>query len=186
MLCRAFRRVTDCSGTYRKYSTADNLRSALRHFPQPVVLLTGRSHDDKPRGIIVSSFTSLSLDPPRVTFNVKTPSRALSAMQHGFIAHILTYSPEHIQLAKQFSTNNIDDESTLFRGPLWTQNATDAPALKDDASVTKIFCATNQMVQVGDHCIVIGNVLNVIAATSQQPGMVYRNRKFIPVEPNTE
>ena len=147
----------------RSYSTAERLRSALREYPQPVVLLTART--DVLRGIIVSSFTSLSLDPPTVTFNVKTPSRALSAMKARFDAHILTYSKQNIDLARRYSTNEGNEDVNDL--------------VVDD--VTKLYCETRRMIDVGDHCIVIGEVIKVEKG-GKALGMVYRNGQFLPVE----
>lgn len=171
MSCRGF-------GLKRYLSTADSLRSALRNYPQPVALITAvASHENaQPRGIIVSSLTSLSLNPPLVTFNVKVPSRALSAMHESFVAHILTCSDDHISLARQFSKPEACG-CDWHLDQLWeTASSEEAPVLKDTAT-TKLYCTMRQMVNVEDHCIVIGNVDRVHQGTTTD-GLVYRNGEF--------
>ncbi|KAI9235524.1 MAG: flavin reductase like domain-containing protein [Podila humilis] len=63
--------------------TSENLRKVLRKVPFPVVIVSTNSPTDptQRRGITVSSFTSISLQPiPLIAFCVKLPSRASVAL----------------------------------------------------------------------------------------------------------
>ncbi|KAG0335338.1 hypothetical protein BG000_007574 [Podila horticola] len=64
-------------------ATSENLRKVLRKVPFPVVIVSTNSPTDptQRRGITVSSFTSISLQPiPLIAFCVKLPSRASTAL----------------------------------------------------------------------------------------------------------
>ena len=49
-------------------------RDVLGHYPTGVVLVTALDADGEPIGMIVGSFTSVSLDPPLVSFCVQNTS----------------------------------------------------------------------------------------------------------------
>lgn len=160
------------------HDTAESLREAFRIRPQPVAIITACEPDQQPRGITVSSFTSLSMDPPRVTFNVKTPSRALSAMRHGFFANLLTHSPKHVEFARKFAMNESTTEGDWYRNEeFWKTDETGVPVLRD-SETTRIYCTTERLVDVGDHCIVIGRVERIDRAQGRPSTLLYRDHKF--------
>nr|POE48835.1 uncharacterized protein CFP56_38932 [Quercus suber] len=88
---------------------ADRLRSAVRPLTYPLVVITASSSrnfvDDRPRGVAVSSFSTVSLSPPTISFNLKLPSRSWSAMQAtGEVAvHILAGTREGAAVAQAFT-----------------------------------------------------------------------------------
>lgn len=155
----------------RCHATASDLKQAFRQYPQPVVLVTG-TNDHGSRGIIVSSFTSLSLTPPLVTFNVKIPSRALETMQKRFIAHILTHNEDHITIAKNFSQSDIEYDIARYTTPHTYGMTLDG--------CTRFMCQTTKQIEVADHCIIIGQV-NEIQHGRPGYGLVYRNHRFLKV-----
>ena len=66
-----------------------SLRDVMRTFPQGVVVVTAMG-DEGPRGITVSSFTSVSLDPPLVLVCIMNASRAHGAIAKGqFVVNVL-------------------------------------------------------------------------------------------------
>ncbi|GJJ69248.1 hypothetical protein EMPS_01594 [Entomortierella parvispora] len=76
------------------HPTSEKLRKVLRNVPFPVVVVSTASKSDPSlrRGITVSSFTSISLQPiPLVAFCVKLPSRASTVLHDskGFVIQFL-------------------------------------------------------------------------------------------------
>ena len=66
-----------------------SLKDVMRAFPQGVTVVTAEG-DDGPRGITVSSFTSVSLTPPLVLICIMKDSRAHDAIKKGrFIVNVL-------------------------------------------------------------------------------------------------
>ena len=65
------------------------LRDVMRTFPQGVTVVTAEG-DDGPRGITVSSFTSVSLTPPLVLICIYKTARAHDAIRKGsFVVNVL-------------------------------------------------------------------------------------------------
>jgi flavin reductase (DIM6/NTAB) family NADH-FMN oxidoreductase RutF len=60
----------------------------------------------------LSSFTTLSLTPPLITFNIRAPSRTLSAIKQSrcFLIHVLGASKEGSMIADSFTRGNSEKE----------------------------------------------------------------------------
>ncbi|KAI8350297.1 flavin reductase like domain-containing protein [Mortierella sp. GBAus27b] len=89
-------------------ATSEKLRRVLRKVPFPVVVVSTASPNDPSirRGITVSSFTSISLQPiPLVAFCVKLPSRASSVLHESgqFVVQFL--SSDQIAHSVAFSSS---------------------------------------------------------------------------------
>lgn len=121
----------------------EQLRSVMRLLPHSVVVCTamateaggggggggGRPGEDKntkkkmtPRGMTMSSFTSLSLRPtPIVTFNIATPSRTLDAVTRSreFNIHVLSGDVEGARVAEWFRRGNADGLGVFDQGRMW-------------------------------------------------------------------
>jgi len=66
-----------------------SLKDVMRTFPQGVTVVTAEG-DDGPRGITVSSFTSVSLAPPLVLICILKEARAHDAIKKGrFVVNVL-------------------------------------------------------------------------------------------------
>jgi hypothetical protein len=62
------------SATVAGNKLARDTKRVLRRLPSPVVVVTTKGKDGTLRGITCSSFTSVSLDPPIVSFCITRPS----------------------------------------------------------------------------------------------------------------
>lgn len=66
-----------------------SLKDVMRTFPQGVTVVTAEG-EDGPRGITVSSFTSVSVDPPLILVCIMKDSRAHDAIAKGkFVVNVL-------------------------------------------------------------------------------------------------
>jgi flavin reductase (DIM6/NTAB) family NADH-FMN oxidoreductase RutF len=133
-----------------------NFRQALGHFPTGVVLITAMDADERPVGMIVGSFTSVSLDPPLVAF---LPSRSSSTYSRmgvvkRFAVNVLSADQEEV--CRSFSSKQIVDK---WSGLAWHKAPTGAPVIDD--AVAWIDCDVESLTQVGDHDLVIGRVRGV-------------------------
>ena len=82
-----------------------SLRDVMRTFPQGVVVVTAEG-DEGPRGITVSSFTSVSLTPPLVLICVMKEARAHAAIAKGkFTINVL--SDTQGALSDHFASPNL-------------------------------------------------------------------------------
>jgi flavin reductase (DIM6/NTAB) family NADH-FMN oxidoreductase RutF len=130
-------------------------RGALSRFPTGVTVITARAPEtDLPIGLTVSSFNSVSLNPPLVMWAISNKSPNLSAFSVGRTHFIHVLNSAQAELAKHFATPR-DDKFTGV--PVQTSaNASDPPRLADVCVWFK--CTTDQLIQAGDHSVVIASV----------------------------
>ncbi|MGV1989204.1 flavin reductase family protein [Agrobacterium sp. 22-221-1] len=130
------------------------LKAAFGRLPSGVVIVTSVSADNQFTGATVSSFNSLSLDPPLVAFGLTQSSKTLAAIlrfQH-FAVHIV--SEPNRDLALQFASGS----RTKFDGVPCRLSATGVPILSGfDASFE---CILDTAQVAGDHQLLIGRVLS--------------------------
>lgn len=91
------------------------LKDVMRTFPQGVTVVTAEG-DDGPRGITVSSFTSVSVDPPLVLVCIMKEARAHDAIAKGhFVVNVLAEDQgsvsDHFASPKLSSTEQFDGYS---------------------------------------------------------------------------
>jgi flavin reductase (DIM6/NTAB) family NADH-FMN oxidoreductase RutF len=131
-------------------------RETMSTFPSGVVVLTAFGPDSLPRGLTVSAFCAVSLDPPLALACIDKTSNTLPAVQHagGFTANILAAGRE--QLARRMATKLSDK----FDGIAWRrpESAHGGPILEDDSAAYAV-CTLRDTIEAGDHWILIGNVV---------------------------
>src|ERR1700687_5588893 len=113
-------------------------RETMATFPSGVVVLTAFGPDALPRGLTVSAFCAVSLDPPLALACIDKTSNTLPAVQHtgGFTANILATGPD--QLARRMATKVADKfDAIAWRRP---QSPIGGPILDDDIAAYAV-CA---------------------------------------------
>ena len=130
-------------------------REVMASFPSGVVVLTAFGQDWQPRGLTVSAFCAVSLEPPLALACIDKTSNTLSAVQHtgGFTANILAAGRE--QLARRMATKVTDKfDSIGWRRP---QSPIGGPILEDDTAAYAV-CTLRDTIEAGDHWVLIGLV----------------------------
>jgi len=126
------------------------LRRAFGRFPTGIAVITTRDADGEPFGLTINSFTSVSMDPPMVSWNVIRGSRAHTAIcgAQAFVVNILaaTQQPIAQQMASPSSDRFVDIHYDV--------NAEDMPILA--GTVATFECEVHALVTAGDHDIVLG------------------------------
>lgn len=147
-------------------------RSTMSYWPSGVSLVTS-SDSEAAVGLTVSSFTSLSLDPPMVLVCVHNHSHSLKVIvQSGrFAVNILAEGQD--DLSRRFATRLVEDK---FRGVCWHQAATGAPILDD--ALAWLDCEVVNHFDGGDHQIIIGLVLATGAAAKDEWPLIYYRRSY--------
>jgi flavin reductase (DIM6/NTAB) family NADH-FMN oxidoreductase RutF len=146
----------------------------MASFPSGVVVLTAFGEDSLPRGLTVSAFCAVSLEPPLALACIDKTSNTLPALQHagGFTANILASGRE--QLARRMATKLSDK----FDGIAWRrpESGRGGPILEDDA-VAFAVCRLRETLEGGDHWILIGNVIEGDHDASRSP-MIFSRRSY--------
>jgi flavin reductase (DIM6/NTAB) family NADH-FMN oxidoreductase RutF len=122
----------------------------MRTFPQGVVVVTAAG-DEGPRGITVSSFTSVSLVPPTVLVCILRESRAHAAIQRGrFVVNLLAETQGGV--SEHFARPNLTSEEQ-FEGLGAVGNP---PVL--EGCLGYLHCRVVDSWPQGDHTIFVGEV----------------------------
>jgi len=146
----------------------------MSSFPSGVVVLTAFGEDGGPRGLTVSAFCGVSLNPPLALVCIDKTSNTLPAVQHtgGFTANILATGRE--ALARRMATKLSDK----FDGLAWRRPGTalGGPILAADSAAYAV-CALRDTIEGGDHWVLIGQVIEGDRSEGVAP-MIFSRRVY--------
>jgi flavin reductase (DIM6/NTAB) family NADH-FMN oxidoreductase RutF len=142
-------------------------RQVLGHFPTGVTVITSGT-DEGPAGMAVGSFSSLSLDPPQVLFCAGNASTSWPRIRdHGsFAVNILAEDQEDV--SRVFASKGADKFAEIG----WHRSPAGNPLL--DGALAWIECRLGNIVESGDHSIVIGEVNDLKVAHEGRPLVFFR------------
>ncbi|CAO3687498.1 unnamed protein product [Rhizopus stolonifer] len=150
-------------------NVVDRVRGIMRKFPQPVVVVTTSKPGDPTyrRGITVSSFTSVCLNPePLVAFCVRVPSRASQLLHSSGSMVVNMLSHEQVQQSVAFSSPDADQFKDV---PFFDDPETGLPVLM--GTVGAMYCDVYKVVQLGDHEMWIIKVSKVEEGVGSKHGL---------------
>lgn len=165
--------------TMTAVSTTD-FKQALGHFASGVTVVTVHAEDGTPRGLTISAFSSLSLDPPLILVCVAhtSDSHELLATEGArFGVNILAAGQEYV--ARAFATKG---GAAKFDQIAWSENELGVPVI-DQAHAT-LTCRVHQLSGGGDHTIVIGMVEG--STTSANEPLVHHRGRFLDTKPRSD
>jgi flavin reductase (DIM6/NTAB) family NADH-FMN oxidoreductase RutF len=133
--------------------SSEEFRAISGLFPSGVTVVTRRLEDGRPYGMTVSSFTSVSLNPPLILVCVDQDAGFLEHLNPGlpFIVNVLAEEQE--MLARRFSNRR---EENRFSGVDWNPGWEGVPRL--EGTVASFSCSLDTAVEAGDHFVLIGAV----------------------------
>lgn len=129
-------------------------RDVLGHYPTGVVIVTAMV-DGSPVGLVIGSFTSVSLDPPQVAFLPMKQSGSWARIRTAASFCINVLSAEQEQLCRDFARPSEDK----FAGISWHPSPSGAPII--DGVVAWLDCAPAAIYDGADHDIVLGRVTHM-------------------------
>jgi flavin reductase (DIM6/NTAB) family NADH-FMN oxidoreductase RutF len=153
----------------------DQFRTALAQHAAGVVIVTARP-EGVPVGLTATSFSSVSLDPPLVSFYVDQSSTTwpwLRLADH-FAVNVLA-GHQH-DLATRFARRGIDRFAAPTR---WRPGPHETPLLEDVSA--HLICIPHTTVEIGDHTLVVG-LVTAAATTPARPLLYHRGQygRFLP------
>lgn len=136
-------------------------RRVLGHYPTGVCVVTASEAEGTPTGMVVGSFTSVSLDPPLVAFFPAKSSSSWPRIEAvgKFCVNVL--ASDQMALCRQIAAPGPEK----FAGIAHRVSANGSPIL--DNVVAWIDCALEAVHEAGDHYIVLGRV---VALEVDRPG----------------
>lgn len=157
--------------------TADEYRSALRRHPAGVAIITLNSSAG-PVGFTATSFASVSLDPPLVSFNITHTSSSLAAVHatDSVIVHLI--GAHQLGVARRFSRSAEDRFSDQS---LWSTADSGEPLLRD--THTWLRTEVRHLIPAGDSTLVVGEVTQVHCDTPATSPLLYHDGSFAGLGP---
>ncbi|MCK9250482.1 MAG: flavin reductase family protein [Solirubrobacteraceae bacterium] len=141
----------------------ERFRHVLSHVPTSVVVVTGTCGDTD-HGMVIGSFTSISLDPQLVGFYPANTSTSWPPIRDvgRFCVNVLAQGQG--ELAGRFARKGGDKFAGLEfdRAP-----HTGAPIIP--GIVAWIDCVLDREIELGDHSLVVGRVMDLCVSQSEHP-----------------
>jgi flavin reductase (DIM6/NTAB) family NADH-FMN oxidoreductase RutF len=150
----------------------DLFRSLLRRHAAGVVVVTVPG--SPPAGFTATSFTSVSLHPPLVSFCLNRSASswpAVSVAEYAAV-HVLGHGQE--ELARTFATSGIDRFAAPTR---WQPGPYDVPLL--DAAAAVLVCRISERVTAGDHAIVLAEPVDGRHRDGDETPLLYHMGRYL-------
>lgn len=141
---------------------ARSFRDALGRFATGVAFVTA-APDGQPAGLIVNSLTSVSLEPPLVSFSASRKSLTWCRMRRTGRFGVNILGRQH----EQFATRATPAGADRFAGIDWQLGDTGVPLLTDALALFE--CEIVAEYPTGDHWIVLGQVTDHHASPATDP-----------------
>ncbi|GAA4130310.1 flavin reductase family protein [Actinomadura keratinilytica] len=156
----------------------DRFRRALALHAAGVVVVTAACGTE-PVGLTATSFSSVSLSPPLVSFYVDRGSTTWPSMRRAerFAVNILEAGQADV--ASRFARRGIDRFAPPTR---WRPHGDGTPLLDDVCA--HLLCVPYTTIDIGDHILVVGLVTATDIRGSDRPLLYHRGRfgRFLPQE----
>lgn len=128
-------------------------RQCLGKFATGVTVVTCTDAEGHPCGITANSFSSVSLDPPLILWNIAKVSNSLEAYKQAEFFAINVLSAEHEPVSNHFARS----DHTLFDEVEHSISERGSPLLP--GTLAQFECRTREIHDCGDHFIIIGEVV---------------------------
>ena len=151
-------------------AASDEFREALARFASGVTIATVLAPDQTPHGITISSFNSVSVEPPLILICIDSACAFLTHFRAStnFAVNVLSESQ------RDLSVRFADMPEGRFDGIDWYTDVTGAPLLP--GCLANIECRVFSITEAGDHAIFLAEVVS--AESHEGRPLVYFNRDY--------
>ena len=157
---------------------ARSFRDTLGRFATGVAFVSG-APDGEPAGLIVNSLSSVSLQPPLVSFCPSRTSLTWSRMRRTRRLGVSVLGRQH----ERYTKRAIHPGADRFAGVNWELGHTGVPLLAD--ALATLECTIVAEHPAGDHWIVIGRVTSLRSSPGDDPLIFFGGAfgAFQPAQP---
>jgi flavin reductase (DIM6/NTAB) family NADH-FMN oxidoreductase RutF len=152
---------------------ADQLRTAMRAWTTGVTVVTA-AYEGKWHGMTVSSFASISLDPPLVVISLQTASRTHDVVAGAQAFGVTILSAAQQALSERFANRDVSMGDRLDEVEIETL-VTGAPMIK--GGLAFLDCRVRQSIPSGMNTLFIAEVVAVRGSNHDTP-LVYHDRTY--------
>src|SRR5690606_16613521 len=152
----------------------------LGHYPTGVAVITAIDADGHPAGMVVGSFTSVSMDPPLVAYMPMRTSRTYGRLRTSSRFCVNVLAADQQDRCRAFASPGADK----FAGVDWMPAPGGSPIL--DGAVSWIECDVESELDGGDHHIVLGRVRDLAVERPASPLLFFQGgygRFSLPSQP---
>ena len=153
------------------------LKQVMRAYPQGVTVVTFAT-DEGPKGITVSSFTSVSLSPPLVLVSIAKGSALHDILVRSKSFAVNLLADDQKSVSDRFA-GRIQMEDR-FDGLGFRKGATGSPII--DGAHAAIECKAWRVYEGGDHSVVIGEVVSAAVVSPRKKPLVYYSQQYTSTE----
>ncbi len=153
--------------------TEHDFKHCMGSFVTGVTIVTTTDASFEPQGVTISSFSSLSLEPPMIAFNLGKESYLHSKILNSDSFAVNILSGGQASLSKKFA----EKSGNRWEGVKYQLGMHGAPILDDVAAY--IECLTDNIYDGGDHSIITGKVVNLKMAEDKNPLVYYRGGYYL-------
>jgi flavin reductase (DIM6/NTAB) family NADH-FMN oxidoreductase RutF len=143
-------------------------RETLGHYPTGVAVVTAVAEDGAPVGMVVGTFSSVSLDPPLIAFFPAASSKSFGRLRNARAFAINVLAADQEPLCRRLATSDADK----FDGVGWRPGPLGSPIL--EGAVSWIECTFEQVREAGDHYVVLGRVHELAVERSTLPLLFFQ------------
>lgn len=158
-------------------SRRETVRQVFRGHAAGIAVVTAMG-DDRPVGLTVASLTSVCLDPPLLSFNVRSWSSVWPALARANRLGVNILTDQQTGVAEFFAQSLIQ-QSAEPAGHRFTR-VDGVPIL--DAVTAWLVCRRVNLVPAGDHDIVVCEVIHGQVVSAGWP-LVYHQQRYVTVLP---
>ncbi|CAN7784108.1 flavin reductase family protein [Caballeronia sp. LjRoot34] len=143
-------------------------RDALSEFATGIAVVTTTAEDGERIGMTVSSFNSVSLEPPLVLFSIARSAFSLSAFARAERYAVNLLHAEQVDVSSRFARALADKWASLEI----TSSANGSPIFPDALAVFE--CTQFAQYDGGDHVIFVGRVSRFVKNGGRRPLLFFR------------
>ncbi len=140
-----------------------DFRETLGRFPTGVTIVTALSPDGSPIGVTISSFNSVSLDPPLILWSLSTNSPKLEAFRQASHYAINVLASNQRELSNRFASRAED----RFADVAVRDGLGGVPLIESCCAWFE--CTQEAQYPGGDHLIFIGHVQRFVQGEDSSP-----------------
>ena len=146
---------------------SERYRAVMGHYPTGVVFVSGMCSGE-PAGMVVGTFSSVSLDPPLVSFMPMKTSRSYVRLLESPVLCVNVLAHDQVDVCRTLAGSAADK----FDKVPWSLSSFGAPVI--EGAVAHVHCTRRTQVDAGDHWITLCDVVDMEVARSVTPMLFFQ------------
>lgn len=147
-------------------------KEVMGSYPSGVTIITTLANDNTPVGLTANSFVSVSIDPLLILWCIDKKAGSWSAFENTSKFAVNILASNQSDACWTFASKT---ETDRFGKHSWNVSKNGVPIL--DGVFASMECQKKQVVDAGDHYILIGEVINIEKNNNNLEPMMYFKRK---------